>query len=120
MQRHLVGGIGLVCVAIWGWLMAVYPDHRVAAGSCIRIGLVLLAIWLALPQLVRIRLTLPFWLMTSVIVGGLLVAVRPKAAIWVVPLAAALAALHFVGWLFKPLPRKRRATDRSQSKGVKV
>lgn len=72
----------------------------------------LIALWLALPQLEQMKLRWPPWLLASLAVGGLIIAVRPRAAMWVLPLGAALAALQFVGWLFKPLPTANTKTGK--------
>ncbi len=60
-----------------------------AAGSCIRIGAVMFAIWLAYPDLERI----PTWLWGGLLTAVAIVAARPKSAFIVVP------ALALIAWL---------------------
>lgn len=107
MRRNLLGLIGLAFLGTWIALLIWNPasgGYAFAAAACMRIGCVLLALWLALPQLSQLKLRLPAWLLASLIGSGLLIAVRPRLAIWLLPIMLAIAALQFVGWLFKPLP----------------
>ena len=85
------------------WIMSV----------CLRVGLLLAAIWLALPQLAQLAQRMPPWLAGGTLLVGLLVAIRPRLIVYVAPLLAAMAVLQFWGWLFKPLPgaKHRSKTD---------
>ncbi len=109
----LIGGITLIMVRGTGdsqWSMA--------ASICIRVGLMLGAIWLAFPQIIGIAKRFPPWLMATVAVTGLVVAARPRMILYLGPVVAAIAFLQFVGWLFKPLPNpkaKRRSKTESKS-----
>ncbi len=67
-----------------------------AAGSFVRIGLVLGAIWLALPQLQRI----PLWFGQLLLVGAIAIAARPKLAVVVAPLILAI-------WFLRPRTKSR-------------
>lgn len=95
MQRHLLGLIAATCLigAVSLWLfqsMAVAGSHL--AFFLLRIGLVLGVIWLAFPQASRI-LQNTSRMMLSLILGGIvLIAVRPMLIPYV------LIAL-VIGWL---------------------
>ena len=68
------------------------------AGSAIKIGLVLGAFWLALPQIDRFFARVPLWLLATSFGGLLLVVIRPWAALAVIPSLVAIWALS-VKWL---------------------
>ena len=109
----LLGGVGLLVVKGVNdsqWSMF--------ASICIRVGLLLSAIWLAFPQVVGLVKRFPPWLMAAVGFTALVVAARPRLILYLGPAVVALAALQFVGWLFKPLPNakpKRRARTASKN-----
>jgi len=100
----------LLAVSITGW--SIYGlDESEAKGfafsSCLRIGLVFGAAWLAFPQVAQMasRVSVPFAILMSVI--GMIIVIRPRTAIVFLPVMAGLAALQFVGWLMKPPSRPR-------------
>jgi hypothetical protein len=67
-------------------------------GSCVKSGLVLIAAWLAFPQLDR----LPGWVF-GVLVGFLVaVAVRPKVVFLLLRLALLLLPIFVLIWLIRP------------------
>jgi hypothetical protein len=117
MRRTAFGLLGVVSFLVGALLYLFGPsrDPYIAfAGGGVRVGLVLGAIWLAYPQLVRI----PWWFVQIGLVGALLVAVRPKFAAVVLPLLIAL-------WLLRPRPpkstktAKRRPPSRQSMRGKK-
>lgn len=68
-----------------------------------RIGLLTGAIWLAWPQAAELTARVPGWLLITMLVGFVLVVVRPKQmAPLVIPLVLLLAALHWVGQFLRP------------------
>ena len=81
---------------------------------CMRVGFLLGALWLALPQLSQISQRTPPWFAGGVLLLGLVIAVRPKSVVFVLPILAAMALLHFWGWLFKPLPNAKRKPSRTE------
>jgi hypothetical protein len=106
VRRNLLGVIGLLSLAVGIYFYVRPPDVasvEFVQGSCIKSGFVLLAAWLAFPQLDR----MPGWLF-AVLVGGLLtVAVRPRLVI--VALRAGLYVLPVLAliWLLRRLaPRQ--------------
>ena len=118
MHRPTVGAIALVLLA--GWLALLFGeeslretfdlDQSLTIGlqaACIRVGLVMAAIWLAHPQLNR----LPGWTAKAILLGAIVIAWRPKIAIVVLPMLLAYFVLR---------PRKRadvppRARPRERS-----
>ncbi|MCH5375583.1 MAG: hypothetical protein JJ992_16555, partial [Planctomycetes bacterium] len=80
-----------------------------ALGSaCLRLGLIAAAFWFAMPQVMSIATRLPRRLTVAVVVGGLIVVItKGKALILVLLIVMAVAAVEFVGWLLKPLPKRR-------------
>lgn len=108
----LLGGLGLLIVKGTGdsqWSMF--------ASICMRVGLMLGAIWLAFPQVVALARRFPPWLMATIAISGLVIAARPRMILYLGPVVAAIAFLQFVGWLFKPLPNpKPRSRAHAASK----
>jgi hypothetical protein len=82
-------------------------DSDFLASVCLRVGLTLSAIWLAFPQLDELSRRVPPWLLACVGLGLLVVVIRPRAILTIGPVLAVIFALQFVGWLFKPLPKKK-------------
>jgi hypothetical protein len=109
MRRHLLGilGLALVVGGIAGSLAGggSFNDIGLVPSSCIRVGCVLGALWLAFPQLLEIGSRVPPWLIGAVLVGGLAVAIRPRSIAVVAPLVAALIGLQFLGRLLRPPER---------------
>ena len=106
MRRHLAGLISLTLLLVGGFLYFWPPEWENSAplaASCIRIGAVLAAIWLAYPELNR----LPGWLAPVCTATAIAIAVRPRLAIFIIPLAIVLLILR---------PRKKKSqTKRSPS-----
>ena len=113
MQRHALGIISLISLtaAVYGLVKYGISDGQtsVFASACLRIGLVLGAVWLAYPQLIKLRGGTSGWFIA--LLGGiaLCIAVRPRLAVVLVPIMLILIALQFFGWLIKPLPNKSTA-----------
>jgi hypothetical protein len=109
-MRRIVLGILAIVFVVGG--VSVYTfglikeSYAIGAGA-IRIGLVLGAFWLAWPQLVRI----PWWFVQIGLAGTLVVAVRPKAALLVLPILLALWMVRprKKGTIRKPAPQKGRS-----------
>ena len=105
LRRHLMGVAGLLLlgsgICFWIW-----PVEGASAtfwqGSSIKSGLVLLATWLAFPQLER----LPGWVVTSVVVFALAVAVRPRVVLVLVRVAWIFVPILFLIWILRPRVRK--------------
>jgi len=100
-RRLIIGIIALVLLAVAGYLWCFRPDGdfwTTLCGACVRVGAVMAALWLAFPSVSRV----PGWIYGIMLVGGIVVAVRPKWIVWVGP---ALVAL----WILRPRPQKKTA-----------
>ena len=88
MHRPTIALLALLLLAGGVYLSLVDYQGGLATGlnsACWRIGGLLVAVWIAHPQLVR----LPAWLYLLLLVLAALIAVRPKLAIIVIPLVIA-------------------------------
>jgi hypothetical protein len=98
MNRWLIGAISVVLLTV-GALLAVWPiagDYDAAfQGACVRLGILMGAIWLAYPQARRI----PPWIALAVLAAVAAIAIRPKHAAFIaLPLLALYLALHPNTW----------------------
>jgi hypothetical protein len=106
LRRRLLGVSGLACLVIGGSLMLWPPEASSAQflyGMCIKSGLVLLAAWLAMPQLDRI----PGWMFAGVVGLILLVAVRPQVVLIVLRVGIFFLPIFFLVWLLRPKAARR-------------
>jgi len=104
MRRHALGVLAFVMLAAGG-AMYVWPPSDAAVNSlngvCVRVGLVFMALWLALPQISRF----PPWLYGTTLVGVIIVVRYPRLIVAVVPIL-------FLLWMIKPKPRPNTASKR--------
>ena len=67
MNRNLLGIVAAILLLLGGITLFFGPDSNNAAsgfaGGCIRVGLVLGALWLALPQILATIASMPGWLL---------------------------------------------------------
>ncbi|HUE72955.1 MAG TPA: hypothetical protein VMP01_18865 [Pirellulaceae bacterium] len=106
MNRTLLGLIALVVLlaGIGTLLLAPRDDNNTAlsvAGGLIRVGLVLGALWLALPSITGMLTRTPKWVLTAAVIGTVICVVRPQLLLLVVPL---LMALWFLSSRFLSSP----------------
>jgi hypothetical protein len=103
MRRHLLGAIALTCLLVGAALQLVGDSSsRVEwASACLRIGAVLGAVWLALPQL---RKPGSRWLIGAFLTAFIVLAVRPRL-FWF----AALLAI--VAYVLRPRPPRTPARN---------
>jgi len=79
LKRAIIGGLALACLLLAGLIYVASPDvNNVLLASSLRIGVVLFAIWLALPQLRGLLAKVPEFLPVFALVLVVLCAVRPK------------------------------------------
>src|SRR5215471_16382442 len=98
MNRKLLGIIALLLLGVGGliaWQAPAGGQATGVAGPCIKAGLVLAALWLALPQITRFFTNVPRWLIAAGAAGAVLCVVNP----WLILLA--LPALPVL-WYFAP------------------
>ena len=67
-----------------------FAGSEAVQSFCLRFGLVGGAIWLALPQLQRV----PAWVLWSLFAAAVAVVIRPRLAIWLIPLLLLLVWLR--------------------------
>ncbi len=98
-RRVTIGIIGWVLLIV-GIFIFFYGPHddtwTMLCGACVRVGLIMLALWLAFPQVSRV----PPWIYGCSLVALIVVAARPKWIVWVGPSLVAL-------WLVRPRPGKK-------------
>jgi len=106
MNRISLGIVAIALVVIGVLAMVQYPSEGAAfAGACIRVGLVLGALWLSLPQITYVWSKTPRWLLIVAGVALVVCVVNPWYFVAAVPI---LAALWFLGpkvtaiWKAKP------------------
>lgn len=103
MRRTILGilALGLLAAAgglYWGGLA---DDYTPVLSGCVRLGLVLSALWLAFHQVDEFFRRTPPWMMGAALLCLLVIVVRPRAILAVAPLLAAAAALHYFGRFLK-------------------
>jgi hypothetical protein len=99
MNRTSLGIAALALLVIGGLVLTQAPrplDQNAVgfAGGCIRVGIVLGALWLALPQLLRFLAKTPKWLLVAGTIGIVVCAVKPLLLLVAVPM---LVLLWFLG-----------------------
>ena len=93
--------IGLIALVLLVSAIGLYVAGAVAAnmagtvGGLLRVGLVMGALWLALPQLSSLFSRLPKWLLVATAIAAVIVAIRPAIMLY------ALGALVLL-WFFGP------------------
>ncbi len=103
MQRHAVGLLALILLTagLAGLFVYGVADDRTSMylSICIRIGMVLAAIWLAFPQLLRLTEEFSPWMVGMLALCGIVVILRPRSIVVIGPLMLVLGTLYFIGWL---------------------
>jgi hypothetical protein len=121
MNRTALGLIALFLLLIGGitlWTRGPADDSTTPfAAGCLRVGLVLGALWLALPQIMSFLARTPRWLLTASAIGLIIGAVKPWLLLIVVPV---LGLLWFLGPKLaskadKPIVPQKRPRRRSNS-----
>ncbi|NOY43278.1 MAG: hypothetical protein GXP26_15775 [Planctomycetes bacterium] len=104
MHRLLIGIIALGLLATAGVLYAqgLAQEYVIVLSGCLRMGMVLGAIWLAYDQVHEIIRRTPPWLIGAIGLSLVVVVVRPRAILALGPLLAGAVALHYLGRLLKP------------------
>ena len=103
-MRRVALGIIAAILLISGVVFSIQAEgggQSMLAGSCVRAGIMLGAIWLAWPQLQDLASKTPWWLVTSVLLVGLLVAARPNTARFAIPILLVVLALKWFGNVFR-------------------
>ena len=112
MRRTAVGIIALLMLAVSTYGFYRYGFEAGEASffwnSCLRMGLVLGAAWLALPKLLEQKSDASPLVLTLVAAIVLVLVVRPRAIIFLWPFLVILAVMQFFRWLVKPPPGKAK------------
>jgi len=93
MRRHLIGILGIVlslgAAAFWIWQPTEAWSQQLHA-ACQRMGPMLIILWVAYKEVSR----LPAWLLGTFPVLLILLAVKPRLFLFLIPLVIALAILQ--------------------------
>jgi hypothetical protein len=101
-RRTTIGIIGWLLLIVGTGLFFFGPKDDtwyVVSAAGIRVGALMLALWLAYRHLARV----PMWLYGCTLTVLILIAARPKWALWLGPTIVAL-------WLLRPRPSKTEGT----------
>ena len=88
--------VGLLAIALLGSGIAllIWPQpwdfYQPLLAACWRVGSVMAALWLAHPQVSQ----LPSWFVATLLITGLVVALRPKLIVVAVPMLLAVWAMR--------------------------
>jgi hypothetical protein len=119
MNRTALGIVALGLLAIGFYTVWGGPEGATGfAAGCIRVGLVLGALWLAYPPLARFLRRTPRWLLTASGIAVVVCAVKPLLLVVAIPL---LGLLWFLGPKLstkadKPLVPQKRPRRRSNAR----
>jgi len=106
MRRHAVGIVALLLLAtgVTGLIVYGVGDDKTSMllSVCLRIGMVLGAIWLAFPQLLQLAGKSSPWMLGLLSICGIVIILRPRLIVVIGPLLFVLGILYFVGWMMKP------------------
>jgi hypothetical protein len=121
MNRTALGLVALLLILIGGITYVTRGFHDEAtspfAAGCIRVGFVLGALWLALPQIVAFLARAPRWLLIASVIGLIVGAVRPWLLLIIVPVLGVLWVLgpRLATKADKPIVPQKRPRRRSNS-----
>ncbi len=91
--------LGLLATALLMWATA--PAGEFVRNTCLRAGLVLGALWLAYPQLVELFARFSPSTIFGTLALLMVLIIRPKAVVYLLPLVAVLLVLKFLRWLLR-------------------
>lgn len=120
MSRIKLGVVSLLLLAL-GVYLAFRGDSSSTlgglSGACIKVGLVLGALWLALPQIMAFLAKTPAWLVTASVIGLIVGVVHPVYLLFVVPVLGVMwfFAPRLASKADKPIVPQKRPRRRSQA-----
>ncbi len=107
IQRNALFAISIVLVAIGVFFNTGSQGNEFLRAVCLKVGIVLFMLWLALPQLKKLN----YWVIAPIGVGVVAVIVRPELIRVFARVGLFLAPLFFVIWLLW-VPKKRKSSQR--------
>jgi hypothetical protein len=105
MNRTLLGICALALLVMGAIALRAGPSGITStsfAAGCLRVGLVLGALWLALPQIEGLLKRTPRWVLVSLAVALVILFLQPKLLLLALPI---LAVLWSSGWVWSLLKR---------------
>lgn len=109
MRRNLLGiiALALLVAAVYGLVVHGVTDDEASmiTSICLRVGLVLGAAWLALPQLTRLSGKASPWIIVPVAAAAVAITVRPRTIVVFGPILLLLGLLHLLGRFLRTPPR---------------
>lgn len=106
MHRHVFGALGLAVllagVALVGydhWVPTAHAQVFIVGGGLIRAGLLTLALWFAMPNRAD---QIPWPRIAAIAVAALLVALRPKVILFLIPV---IVVVGIAAYVLKPRPK---------------
>jgi hypothetical protein len=118
MNRSTLGIVALALIGLGFFTWSQGPEGATAfAFGCVRVGLVLGALWLAWPQIVSFLTRTPRWLLVASGIALVVCAVKPMLLVVAVPMLGALWLLgsKLATKADKPLIAQKRPRRRSHS-----
>jgi len=120
-RRHVLGGIGVLFLAVGVFRLVATGDFGETWTSLgMRVGIILVAIWLALPQIQQLLARVPLWLLVTLAIAFFFVLrnarLLPIALLFVGVIVALKVAGRMLGIFNSPgspqnLPRRGRVID---------
>jgi hypothetical protein len=108
-KRRLLGVVSIALLISAAVLLLGYDGNqtRLFGSAFFRAGLTLSAMWLAFPQVLALSEKFPPRLWLAILLGGMMIVIRPKSLPIVVLIIFGITVLEIAGWVLKPLPGKR-------------
>jgi len=106
-MRRLVLGLFALVMFVGGViaLVAGRDGGGAAASIAIRVGVLLGAIWLAMPQLARIFQRIPPAMLGAIGIGLVMLVMQPRLLAYVLPLLGVLLVVQYFAKMFRPPAR---------------
>jgi hypothetical protein len=92
-RRWILGVLAVPLLAVGAFTVYAEPwggEAKAMGAVCVRVGIVLAAMWLALPELEKV----PKWMFVSLLVAVVIVVLRPRTFVIVAPALLLLWALR--------------------------
>ena len=107
IQRNALFAISIVLVAVGVFFNTGSQGNEFLRAVCLKVGIVLFMLWLALPQLKKLN----YWIIAPIGVAVIAVIVRPELIRVIAGVGLFLAPVLFLIWLLW-LPSKKKSSPR--------